>query len=142
MGHRMRILPGTPVLFVEVFGDLTLEEVLDITKEGEDLAVDRGVHRTLVSFRKVRTTLSLRDIHELVRFYEIVGVLKTRRIALVIPQSEKWALDFEFYRIACLSRGYHPRRFNSQEAALCWLLSDEMPAQEVGRADAHPGDGR
>jgi hypothetical protein len=140
VGHRFRILPGKPVLCVEVFGDLSLEEVLDITKEGEDLAVAKGIHRTLVCFHRVRTALSLRDIHELVRFYEIVGVLNTRRIALVIPQSEKWALDFEFYRIACLSRGYHPRRFESREEALCWLLAGEVPALEVGRSEPRPGE--
>ena len=121
MEHTYCILPEGPVLFVKLSGELLMEDVLKVTIEGERLAEARGIDRICVSFKDIRTGLGLRDIHELVRFYEIAGVPTSRRIALVIPESEEWAMDYAFYQVACEGRGYRPRRFTSEASALRWL---------------------
>jgi hypothetical protein len=75
----------------------------------------------LLDYRDVRGNRPLLRIFELPELYHAMGVPRSSKIAVVLPDTKSNIEDYEFYETVCYNHGYDVELFEEKKHALDWL---------------------
>jgi hypothetical protein len=119
VGTSCRIADGlVESVYAGVVSPAELERAVVTTVE---LARERGVFLFLTDVTGLTGGHSAGDLFALVAMLGSLGLPRTLREAIVIPQASLAPPDVQFYEDACRNRGWNVRLFQDRGSALAWL---------------------
>ena len=118
MAWEHRYLPESRILVVTVTGLVTRPLWERQLRASLEEAVHNACYRFFVDYRQADVKLGLIDLYERPATYEVVGMPRSARIALMFRPGAK---DTEFIQTVTANRGYSVRIFENQEEAIAWL---------------------
>lgn len=108
------------ILIIETEGVLEIKQAQHMRNEGAALIRQHQLMGGLLDHTGLaEDALHTIDIYELPKRYLELGIPRSFRFALVIPQELKH--NMEFYETVCRNNGYQVSIFFDREEALQWL---------------------
>lgn len=123
MGWKISHLKSLGIVEMRLAGAVTGNDLRAATKEGISLANKLKVTRGLVDCTDQEKTGSMVDLIELPQQYTDQGLGRDTRIGLVIPTRKELHEIAEFYKTACVNRGWQVKTFGKRDAAIAWLAT-------------------
>ena len=111
--------PALHVLQVRAQGDLTANNVLQITRRIREFASKYDCTRVLCDYVQTRVAASILSIYENPACMEKEGLTRNMRFAVWYERDEK---KHRFWETVLRNRGYMARGFRSRQDAVRWLL--------------------
>jgi len=142
MAIKIKVITGTDFIEVTPEGVINLttsKQLLTAIAKAENTPVD---YELLIDFRDTRGDLSVLDVYQLAAELILYGDTFRRKVALLaLP-----GINFDrasFFETCSHNRGFSVNAFMDYEKAMRWLLSPDLPENNVppdNKADA--GDGK
>ena len=142
MAIKIKIITGTDFIEVTPEGVINLttsKQLLTAIAKAENAPVD---YELLIDFRDTRGDLSVLDVYQLAAELILYGDTFRRKVALLVLPG----INFDrasFFETCSHNRGFSVNAFMDYEKAMRWLLSPDLPENNVppdNKADA--GDGK
>ena len=102
-------------------GAFTKQDADEATAAALSLAPGDGPHLFLTDLLDADSKLSTVDIYSTPREWEIAGVSRAHRLALVVPEGGRMWNDAQFYETTCCNRGWQVKVFSCKQRAIDWL---------------------
>lgn len=119
--------PEIEALSVSIEGAFTLEAARRLTRDVLARAIEHSTPRFLVDVSALGRPLSTLEILFMVKDYEVAGVGRDSRIAVLLPGEASAREDIRFYQTAALNRGYSVQVFDEKPRAVAWLVNGHGP---------------
>ncbi|MDH5502142.1 MAG: hypothetical protein OEY72_13680 [Gammaproteobacteria bacterium] len=108
-----------------VSGILSKDELDKSTADGIALQQKHSAYSILINASQLESVDSVTDLYQMPKQYSELGVSRSTRIALVMPELEKARKFVRFYETVCMNRGWTVRSFETQGEAEMWLASSQ-----------------
>ena len=120
MEWTIEYLEDKKVLYIKLFGNLLMEKIAEMCKDGVAEAEKRGVYNVLLDQTLITSPLHTLDIYKMPALIEKAGVTRKFKIAVLFS---KYPDDFYFYETVSENQGYAVRSFESKDKdkAMKWL---------------------
>ncbi len=103
-------------------GDVPPDEQRRNIARAVELARAQGRFRFLTDLSAMHRGPTPGDLLAAIDHFDVLGLPRTLREALVLPPGSVTVEDVRFYEDACQNRGWNMRIFPGREAAIAWLL--------------------
>lgn len=144
MATKIKIITGTDFIEVTPEGAINLttsKKLLTTIARAENTPAD---YELLIDFRETQSNLSVLsvlDVYQLTAELILHGDTFRRKVALLVLPG----IDFDrasFFETCSHNRGFSVNAFMDYEKAIRWLLSTDLPEDNVPPNKADAGDGK
>lgn len=139
MPTEVRFLAEENILFLRCAGEVSAEELRTLPWEVAAAARQFGCSCILADAREFTTVLGTMEIHGRPALYAELGVPRSLKIAVIVPEKGIARDNYGFYETVCHNSGYHVMGFEDLASAKAWLAG-ENPSQ--WRAGVHRTGGQ
>lgn len=123
MPYTIKYLEDKGIVVIQNIGRISPEDFEKQSIEALELGRKKNTSLYLADSTQVAggtTTIELLDFPDM---YERIGVSKTIKLAIVIPENSIAQKNIKFLETVCLNRGWQVRIFEKNDEAVGWLLS-------------------
>ena len=141
MAIKIKVITGTDFIEVTPEGVINLttsKQLLTAIAKAETPPVD---YELLIDFRDTQGDLSVLDVYQLAAELILYGGTFRRKVALLVLPG----INFDrasFFETCSHNRGFSVNAFMDYEKAMRWLLSPDLPENNVPPNKADAGDGK
>lgn len=132
MPTEVRFLAEENIVFLRCAGEVTAPELRDLSQEAAAVAKEHGCSRVLADTREFTTDLPTMEIHGHPAGYNRLGVPRSLRIAVVVPETGAARQNYDFYETVCRNSGYHVMGFEDLASARAWLIGADPSLWSAG----------
>ncbi len=128
MPYNINFLEQEGIVEVVSFGQITVEDFINQSKEAIDLALKKNTNLFLSDDSDMVGPVNISVIISLPDFWERFSAPRTNKMALLISKDETLHEDFYFFENVCRNRGWNVKLFGEKEDAIKWLLNIKQAA--------------
>ena len=125
MPYNINQLANPDIVEVEFSGDISADDLREVTTKCIDLQKETNTRRFLVQLHRSEVVASFFDVYDLAdQQYQREGLNRTSRIAVVLPTALSAQAAADFYETVCVNRGWNAQVHPHRQSALDWLMMD------------------
>lgn len=121
MPWDIQLDPGQTMMIIQYKGQVSPDELDACLMAAKAMAVRTGVMKIMADCLGLTGGHGIMDLFELISRFDSMGIPRTIKEAVLLPNIPSMQKDVSFYETACLNRGYNVRVFHDRADAVRWL---------------------
>jgi hypothetical protein len=128
MPYIVKHLPNLAIAEITLTGDISGNDLREVTSECITLQKLTGIKRFLVDANGWEVVASFLDVYEIAETqYQAEGLHRHSHIAVVLPTALSAQVAANFYETVCQNRGWNAVVHRNSQSALDWLMGAQEP---------------
>jgi hypothetical protein len=123
MPYKIHIVRSQDFVRVDGQNKLDFSESFQALRKIAHLCVERGVDNTLLDVRDVTSDLTVTEIYNLAKQFQLMGFTERNRLAVL--HRYRAGEGAEFFAMCAEERNWHVRAFEDFEEAIGWFTHEE-----------------